>query len=341
MSITPIPAPEPDEVARGLAELELYVAKQVPATPLSSPPPAPAPAVETGLTKRVRRLRAQVAEARLLLGLQNDDTPLLVDTRKVRRRRKKSHEAARLYELAQDPAMQVYQTMRVRRWLVTVALASLTLALAWSTAGVQAFAADGAAPGTPSWLFAWLVEPFLSLGLLLVVGARAYLGTRGTALDDPKIRKIEVLFLGLTLGMNAWPYLPVVAEEFSMARLVLHILGPVVAVAIVTVLPIILAAFTGLDTPIHDLRNSRPDPSPVDAPMAADQQWRTPEETPSAKGARGRTAEEHRAELRRLIASGQLPPVPSARAIQHALNCREELSRLLRNELRQQAGGAA
>ena len=339
MNTTPFPAPEPDDVSRGLAELELYVARQTPAP--STAPAAAAPVVETGLTKRVKRLHAQVAEARLLLGLQDDDTPLMVDSRKVRRRRRKSHEAARLFELAQDPAMQVYQTMRVRRLLVAVAMASLTLALAWSTAGVQRFAADGAGPGSPSWLFAWLVEPFLSLGLLLVVGARAYLGTRGTVLDHPTVRNIERLFLGLTVGMNAWPYLPIVAEKFSMARLVLHILGPIVAMAIVTALPVILAAFTTLDhPPIPDHHTARPASSPQGAPTVVDQQWSTPDGA-SSEVFRGRTADEHRAELRRLIACGQLPPVPSARAIQNALRCREELSRVLRNELRMQAGGAA
>ena len=49
--------------------------------------------------------------------------------------------------------------------------------------------------------------------------------------------------------MNAYPYLPGIAEPFSADRLVLHILGPIVAVAIVIYLPIHLKGFNDLD---HD-----------------------------------------------------------------------------------------
>ena len=45
--------------------------------------------------------------------------------------------------------------------------------------------------------------------------------------------------------MNAWPHLPGVAERFIVSALVLHVLGPVVDV--VRAVPIILAAFAGLD----------------------------------------------------------------------------------------------
>ncbi|MFI9558627.1 hypothetical protein, partial [Nonomuraea endophytica] len=238
----PPPEPGPEETARALAELELYANHTAPA-PRPAAPSAPA----AGMTKRVRKLRDEVAEAHLLADLQGDDTPLLLDTPKVRKRRKAAQQASRLHALAQDPEMRAWQAARMRRLLVAAALVSLTLALAWSTAGVQLFAADGAAAWSPAWVFAWLVEPFLSLALLVVVGARAYLGTRGQPLNDRKLIRIEHLFLGLTLGMNAWPYLPwglPDGKEFSFSRLVLHILGPIVAVAIVTALPIILAAFS-------------------------------------------------------------------------------------------------
>ncbi|GGP15708.1 hypothetical protein GCM10012278_76610 [Nonomuraea glycinis] len=73
------------------------------------------------------------------------------------------------------------------------------------------------------------MEPFLSIALLVVVGARAYPATRGRRLDEPKLIRIEWLFLALTLGMNAWPYPPWAVAEFSLSRLLLHIPGPIVA----------------------------------------------------------------------------------------------------------------
>ncbi|MFD0889228.1 hypothetical protein ACFQ08_32235, partial [Streptosporangium algeriense] len=223
--------------------------------------------------------------------------------------------AGRLAELAQDPAMRIYQSMRVRRLLVGVALTSLTLALAWSTAGVQAFAADGAPVGSPVWWFAWLVEPFMSMGLLVVVGARAYLGTRGHVLDHPTLAKVERLFLALTVGMNAWPYLPFIAEPFNLARLVLHILGPVVAVTITTALPVILAAFSELDQPAPGCT------APCTTPGISGN-------TPSGSGGEYSRYTGDRPDIealadrvRQLIAAGELPVSPGIHKIRKALGC--------------------
>ncbi|MEU7895569.1 hypothetical protein AB0B45_22280 [Nonomuraea sp. NPDC049152] len=301
----PIPEPTPEEVARGLAELERHVASQAPA--------APAPAESPGATRRVLRLRAEVAEAHQLADLQADDTPLMLDTPKVRKRRKAAQEAARLHALAQDPQMRAWQAARMRRLLVTAALVSLTLALAWSTAGVQAFAADGAKPWSPSWVFAWLVEPFMSLALLVVVGARAYMGTRGQPLNNPILTRIEWLFLGLTLGMNAWPYTPWGLPDgtpFTVSRLVLHILGPIVAVAIVTALPIILAAFANLD---HGSRATL---------------------TGLTYGANTGVSTALIERARTLIASGELPAEPSAYRLQRTLGCAMDDARAVRDALR-------
>ncbi|MEU3162876.1 hypothetical protein [Streptosporangium sp. NPDC006930] len=285
---TPNPEPAPDDVARGLAELEL----------LANATPA-APVVDTtlGETKRVRQLRAEVAEAHLLAQLQEDDTPLLLDTVKVRKRRKQAGEAARLHQLAQDPTMRAWQASRMRRLLVTGAMVALALALAWSTVGVQRFAADGANPWTPTWIIAWLVEPFLSLALMVVVGARAYASANGQPIDSPTLVRIEWLFLALTLSMNAWPHLAVPSfEEFSVSQLMLHMLGPIVTVAIVTALPIILAAFSSLD---HG--------------------------GPTGRGATGGSYRANvdalTARARALIAAGELPEQPSATRIRQALGC--------------------
>ncbi|MEV0616987.1 hypothetical protein AB0I81_26965 [Nonomuraea sp. NPDC050404] len=296
--------PTPEEMASALADLE-HLANHKPAA--GAVPPRP---VASGETKRVRKLRAEVAEAHLLTGLQDDDAPLLLDTAKVRKRRKAAQEAARLHTLAQDPEMRAWQAARMRRLLVVAALISLTLALAWSTAGVQHFAADSAPPWSPAWVFAWLVEPFLSLALLVVVGARAYLGTRGQPLNDRKLVRIEGLFLGLTLAMNAWPYLPLVAADFSLSRLVLHVLGPIVAVAVVTALPIILAAFVSL---AHG-----------------------PTSTPTTPSYRANAANLHKLtdQARRLIAAGELSADSGADKFRRALGCGMDTARAVRDTLR-------
>ncbi len=322
---TPSPEPTPEDISRGLAELERHLTEQAPAIPAARP----AATGPQGETERVRQLRAEVAEAHLLAELQIDDAPLSLDTPKVRKRRKEAHEAARLHELGQDPAMRAWQAARMRRILVAVALTALTLALAWSTAGVQTFAADHAPAWSPAWVFAWCVEPFMSLALLVVVGARAYLGTRGQPIESVTLVRIERGFLALTVGMNAWPYLPGVADAFSVSRLVLHLLGPVVAVAIVTALPIILAAFARLD---HG-GDRHPSKSAIKSLTGLTYGVNTHD--PVRETGPDVTVLVERA--RALIASGDLPSVPSAYRLQRALGCGMDHARAVRDALAREA----
>jgi hypothetical protein len=315
--------PTAQEIARALDALEQHVADNAPEP---EPPAGPLVPLEGGETKRVRALRAEVAEAHLLAELQDDDTPLLLDTKRVRKHRKRAAEAARLHSLAQDPMTRAYRVLRTRRRLIAGAMVALTLALGWSTAGVHAFAAEGAAKWSPGWVFAWFVEPFMSLALLVVVGARAYLSTLGQPIESRTLTRIEWLFLGLTFGMNAWPHLwwalpP--GEKFSLSSLVLHVLGPIVAVAIVIALPIILAAFTRLDLGL----SSR---------GATGRKYRgnTLGESGVESGATGPDDIEIKAaRIRKMIAAGQLPEKPGADKIRAALGCAMATARAVRTRL--------
>ncbi|TDB84486.1 conjugal transfer protein TraI [Actinomadura sp. KC216] len=332
-------APDPDEVGQGINALEHYLAAQQP-TQQPAQRPEQRPEEPAGQTRRVRRLAGEVAEAHHLAELQDDDTPLLLESGKVRKRRRKAHEAARLHQLGQDPVMRAWQAARMRRLLVTAGMVALTLALAWSTAGVQGFAAGEAKDWSPAWVFAWLVEPFLSLALLTVVGAKAYLGTRGQPVKSAKLDRIEYGFLGLTLTMNAWPYLPGVADTFELSRLVLHILGPIVAVAVVTALPIILEAFARLD---HRPAGAAGVTGPLTGPSysantGADRPAGNPSGGGSGNGAGNGVDRVDVAALtdraRSLIASGDLPVAPSANALRQALRCGMDTARHVRDELR-------
>jgi hypothetical protein len=317
--------PTAQEIARALDALEQHVADHAPEP---EPPAGPLVPLEGGETKRVRALRAEVAEAHHLAELQRDETPLFLDTKRVRKHQRRAAEAARLHELAQDPMTRAYRVLRTRRRLIAVAMVALTLALAWSTAGVQAFAAEGAAKWTPPWVFAWFVEPFMSLALLVVVGARAYLSTLGQPIESKTLTRIERLFLGLTLGMNAWPYLPWVADKFSFSSLVLHVLGPIVAVAIVVALPIILAAFTRLDLGL----SSR---------GATGRKYRgnTLSESGVESGATGLDDIDIKAaRIRKMINAGELPEEPGVEKIRTTLRCATATARAVRDRLAEGGG---
>lgn len=301
------PGDHDDEVTRGLDALTAHLAAVAPTVE----PTRAAPVVES---KRVKARRAEHAEAAQLLELDEDETPFLVESDAVRAKRKKVRRAAQLHQLDQDPAALAYRDARVRRLIVTLGLVALSLALAWSTAGVQHFAAEGAAPWSPGWVFAWLVEPFCSLALIMVVGGRAYLTTRGRPLHNPTVEHTEWVFLGLTLGMNAWPYLPWVAAEFRFSTLVLHVLGPIIAVAVVRCLPPLLAAFSAL-TPTGGTGPS------CSANSTGNDMQPRPEVAALA------------ARVRSLIASGDLRADVGAKPIRRVLRCSMALATEVRNEL--------
>lgn len=369
---TPMSAPDPDEVERSLAALEAHLAASAPATEDQvedrvedrgddrvEETREQVPGGPSGETRRVRKLRGEVAEARRLAALQADDTPLLVDTPKVRKRRKKVAEAARLAALDQHPDVLAWRDQRVRKLVTGMTLSAAGIALAASSIGVQASVARALEleHGTVGWWAAFGVEPALSLPLLAAVAVQAYAAMRGRMVDrrSPEGRKLmrtEAVLLGLTLVLNCWPAL---TGTFDPLGLVVHALGPIAAVTAIWVLPTLWAILAALPVGAADSTapstTSTTDPAPTPSPgrggqgspTASDLQWRRGEDPAVVEAApagvegppRGRTVDQHRAELHRLIRAGELPATPSASAIRRALRCREETARLLRDELLQ------
>ncbi|GAA1308161.1 hypothetical protein [Saccharothrix xinjiangensis] len=357
MSTTVLPLPGPDEsdpFAATVVELERYVAAAAPAIPRQAT--APAVSVDhdrdraddedqgAGETRRVRRLSDEVAEAHRLLALQGDTAPLLVDTTRVRRALKRSHEAARLHTLGQNPMARAWQAARVRLVLTVVALFSLVGALGWSTTGVHHTLTLGVPEFTAAWWAAWAVEPVISAVLLVVVGAKAFLTTRGTALHHPHLTAVEFGALGVTLTLNVWPYLPGVAGDFRPMTLLAHAIGPLVAVGAVTVMPIIWDGFARLDhtadtrpdtpatadrTPDRAVSAAPADTPPTPVPVIAD----TTPDTPIVQAQLSARAVELLPRLRAAVAAGDLPPTASASAIRAHLRCGSEYARELRNAL--------
>ncbi len=324
-------AHQPDDLPEfSLTELERYLADQA-----SVHPGAPAFALDDrvddqaeeagGQTRRVRRLAHEVAEARQLVALQ--DTPALVTAHSTRvlRTIRRSAEAEKLVKLRQQPAFIALATVRARRIVTTTGLISLAIALGWSTAGVQSFAAGGAPRFSPQWWFAWGVEPFVSLALLTVVIARALLASRGQSIDATVARRVERVFLGATLVMNTWRHLPWVAHPFRVDQLVVHMLGPIVAVCVVTVLPVLWVA---IDQMPERASRHRPegggDGGQRDARSVAHDPARHHDSRVAAAIAR----------TRELINSGELPPTPSANAVHKALGGAMDTARAVRDFLR-------
>jgi len=312
INAAPGPEPDPDDVARGISDMEQWLAdwSEVPQD------------LPDGETERVRRLRAEVAEAHQLKRLYADATPIELDTPRVRKRRRQVAEAHKLHRLSQDPRALAWTAARVRRIVVGASLVALALALAWSTAGVQQFAAGDAPAGSAIWLFAWTIEPFLSLALLSIVGVRAFLGAHGRPVRSRKLTLLEALFLALTITMNGYPHLPGVAESFRFEALMIHLIGPIVAVAIVTGLPVLLDALSRLDIDAADA----PPTTPTGPTYSGN--------APTYRSANRADVERLTARVLDLIDAGELPAEPSATAIRKRVGGSTDTARAVRDAIR-------
>lgn len=281
-----------------------------------------------GRTRRVRKLAGDVAEARQLVALQDSVELVSAHSRRVLRTIRRGAEAVKLVQLRQNPAFLALATVRARRTVTATGLGALVIALGWSTAGVQAFAAGNTPRFSAQWWFAWGVEPFVSLALLTIVIARAFLASRGQTITAPAVRRVEWLFLSATLLMNTWRHLPGVADPFRFDQLIIHMLGPIVAVCVVTVLPLLWVAIDNVPTRASTT-------SPVEDPQPDNATGHATED--AASEVDQRTQERVAAALAKataLIRTGRLPPTPSANRLHKALGGAMDTARAVRDILR-------
>lgn len=338
-----------DEVARGLAEIEGHLAaaaadRAAVATaehPEDDEPEHDGHELVDGVwvdpeTPRVRELRSRVAEGRRVQALEAELRDQ--DTDKVRARRNEAAEAAQLHKLNQDPATRALSARRMVGLVTTAALVALVLAQGWSTANVHTFAAAGKEPWSAGWVTGWFIEPFISIALLTVVVARAYLYVRGHILAPESVRlldRVEWLLLALTLGMAVYPTLPAPigpAQTFKVPDLVLHALSPIVAVVVVRTLPVLQAEFARLDigtTPVPTALTQAVPPTarpvtPTGTPTAPTGDPTAPTGSPTAPVNRG---------------NGGAAVTPTARVTDHvAALIAEAVALVRRKKLREDAG---
>ncbi|MFI7470535.1 hypothetical protein [Nonomuraea sp. NPDC049646] len=341
---TPSPDPPPEDIAAGLAALQEFVNDNAPAgelVPVADAEVAHVAEAETesepewepdvdiefdtdeGYTSRVRKLRAEVAEAHRLLELQGDGAPLLVDSPRVRRRRRAAFEAARLHELEQDPVALAYRDQKVRRTVSVMVMSAAGIGLAVSSIGVQASVAKALKleHGGVGWWAAFGVEPALSLPLLAAVAAQAYSAIRGQVVDrksaaGKKLFRTEAILLAVTLILNCWPAF--VWDRFDLLPLLVHSLGPLAAVTAVWVLPTLWQVLAVLPA-------GRATVAPTGLTYRAN------------TNSGGADVEALTERARTLIGEGRLPSRPSASKIQKALRCGMDAARTVRDTL---AGGA-
>ncbi|MEZ7132665.1 hypothetical protein ACBR40_45645 [Nonomuraea sp. AD125B] len=297
----------------------------------------------SGETRRVQRLRLEVAEAHELARLQADEAPLLIDTNKVRKRRLAVYEAARLHELAQDPVALAYRDAKVRRTTTVMVMAAATIGLAVSSIGVQASVATALKleRHTFTWWAAFGVEPALSLPLLAAVAVQAYSAMRGQVVDRKdkdgpgrKLLRAEALLLALTLILNCWPaFAPGV--DFSPLTLVVHSLGPIAAVTAVWVLPALWSVLQVLPVPETSGTGRTGGRTAPQYRTNASRQYSAPP-TPARVD-----VEALKRRARALIAAGELSADAGVGKFRDALGCGTTYASQVKKALAAETGGAA
>ncbi|MEO3892201.1 hypothetical protein [Nonomuraea sp. B5E05] len=296
----------------------------------------------SGETRRVQRLRLEVAEAHQLARLQADEAPLAVESTKVRRRRSAVMEAARLHELAQDPVALAYRDAKVRRTTTTMVMVAVVIGLAVSSIGVQASVATALTleKFSVAWWAAFLIESAMSLPLLATVAVQAYSAMRGKVVDrasaaGKKMFRVEALLLALTLVLNCWPAFAA-GGSFGdkVLNLIVHSLGPVAAVTAVWVLPALWSVLEVLPVP---------EAGPGRTGGRTDLQYR------ANVGRRyGAPPPRTRVDIealtlraRALIADGKLSADAGVHKFREALGCGSDTASKVKKALAAQSGGAA
>lgn len=291
----------------------------------------PSSASEQGRTKTVAQREQELAEARRLVVLQDQDLTAEVDTKKVRRARKFGVQARKLHALRQRPEAVALRDARVRLATTVMAMAAAVAALGWSTASVQQTAAHGAPAGTTGYALAFLVEPLISLGLLAVIGVQAYAAMRGGTVDPDSehgrvLKSTQRWLLTLTVTLNTWPYVSPLwgPGEFDLIQVVVHLVGPIVAVRMIHSLPAMWAVLEDLALP-----TPRATGEGVTAPACSEN---ATAEEPSSKGPP--RVVQVRDELAALIAAGRWNRNVSVPAIREHFECGVDIARQVRDQIK-------
>lgn len=320
-------ATEPADVAP--AEVEGEQAVDEPEG-LTSVPQQISTSAEQGHTKTVKERERELAEARRLVELQDQDVTAEVDTKKVRKAKKHGAQARKLHSLRQRPETLALRDARVRLWTTVMAMFAAVAALGWSTASVQQTAAHGAPAGTAASLLAFLVEPLISVGLLAVIAVQAYAAMRGATVDPDSehgrtLHRTQLWLLTLTVTLNVWPYIAPIwgPGEFDLIQVVVHLVGPIVAVRMIHSLPAMWAVIEGLQLPAA--RGVTP---PEYRENAAAEQ-------PSSKaGPDPSRVAQVRDELAALIAAGQWTKNVSAPEIRKHFGCGTPIAQQVRDQIK-------
>lgn len=355
--MTAIPSPDeptPEDIARFLGEAEQQF--------VLTPDP-------DGYTPEVARREAFVAEADRLRDLPTNkvlkreaeleeqhvlaalDTKALESKLRDQGERERAKLTAKAASAAArraiDTDTHVRALLMTRRRTARLAMlwAVLGLALAYTAVNVQRFAAGGTTAADPRWWVAWAVDPVLSalvVALLLTKGDLAGVTLSESPGGRRAVKGVEIGALLAQLLMNVAPTIPGAWQVVA-----LHVVIPLAAVAAAVVLPVVqrryvvaIAELAAVDMTVTAAPGVPPTGGIIIPPTGLSTGPTGPEYreniiTPvgGTPASVPRTTEELVARARELVASGALPPDPSATTLRNALRVGTNAARLVRDAL--------
>jgi uncharacterized membrane protein len=161
-------------------------------------------------------------------------------TRRVARLRAELAEARDLHGLADDPHLNNVQVERMRASTTRGMWFFLALGLGFTTTGVHDALAGHLVTADPMWWGAWLVEPGLAGILVTLMRWEADTIARGVDITSGAITRLKRLLLGTTLGLNVWSaFRPSGGHGLDAGLIAVHVVIPLVVYLLAEVMPAI------------------------------------------------------------------------------------------------------
>ncbi|MER7012045.1 hypothetical protein ABT324_11535 [Saccharopolyspora sp. NPDC000359] len=212
---------------------------------------------------------------------QHTDGPEAGETKRVQRLRDQIAEASQLRGLVRNPDLVAVEIERRRRRTLTGLWFFLSLGLAFTTAGVQRFLAGDTTLADPLWWAAWTVEPMFAGLLIVLLNFEAVILSHGIEADHPWWSRLKHVLLASTLFMNVIPQLvPLLTDwrSFNPGSALVHAIIPVIVYALAEVIPVIQArAREAVLNGYAEADKHQPAPAPEPGPEPAPS---TPAPTP-------------------------------------------------------------
>ncbi|MGW7684871.1 hypothetical protein ACWGID_29295 [Kribbella sp. NPDC054772] len=193
----------------------------------------------------------------------SNDKPTGVD-----KLRASAAEASQVRALSTHPDVVALRVESVRTQADRCMWIGIVLGLAFTMVNVQAFAAQGAAFGSLTWVAAWLLDPMVSLVLIAVLRAEQ-ITARYQVSDHTKwIGRTKRFAFAATYAMNTWASF----GRLDLAGVVLHSVPPVLVFCAAETAPVLRDRLTEAvlraERPA-DLANPQKAAERLDAPVPA------------------------------------------------------------------------